>query len=84
MILFQYEKVLEVAKLPFYDLKCKCGHEFNIKASISERDNKQIKCPECGNNDLETVFKSVNIIQSRKDSTIECPNLHKCGGCCHH
>lgn len=69
--------------MPFYDLRCKCGYEFNIMAKMSDREQKLINCPECGSNELETVYKSVNIIQSRKDRP-ECPNIHKCGGCCHH
>ncbi len=71
--------------MPFYDLKCsKCSNEFNIMAKMSERENNQIKCPDCGNNQLETVFKSVNIIQSRKQDSADCPNRHVCGGCCRH
>lgn len=70
--------------MPFYDLKCKCGEEFNIKASINEMSNKLIKCPKCGSNDLETVFKSINVMQSRKPEGQDCPNMHKCGGCCMH
>lgn len=71
--------------MPFYDLKCsKCGNEFNIMAKMSERENKQINCPECGNQELETVFKNINIIQSRKSNGGECPNKHVCGGCCGH
>lgn len=69
--------------MPFYDLRCKCGHEFNIMAKMSDREQKLIKCPECGSNELEPIFSKVNIIQSRK-SQPECPNIHKCGGCCHH
>ncbi len=71
--------------MPFYDLKCTaCGEEFNIMAKMSDRENKLIKCPKCDNNELETVFKSVNIVQSRKSSSSDCPNVHKCGGgCCH-
>lgn len=69
--------------MPFYDLKCpKCGNEFNIMAKMSERENKLINCPACGSNQLETIFKSVNIIQSK--SKDECPNRHVCGGCCSH
>jgi putative FmdB family regulatory protein len=70
--------------MPFYDLKCKCGQEFNIKASISEREQKSILCPNCGNNELEAVFSKVNIIHSRKSGSSECPNLQRCGGCCNH
>ncbi len=70
--------------MPFYDLRCThCGEEFNIMSKMSDRDNKTIKCPKCSCNELETVFKSVNIIQSRKENS-ECPNIHRCNGCCHH
>lgn len=71
--------------MPFYDLKCsKCGNEFNIMASMSQRENKQIKCPECQSVDLEAVFKNINIIQSRNSKSGDCPNKHVCGGCCNH
>ncbi len=71
--------------MPFYDLKCpECGSEFNIMARMSERENNQINCPQCGNNHLETVFKNINIIQSRKERAAECPHSHICGGNCSH
>jgi len=71
--------------MPFYDLKCRqCGNEFNAMAKMSDREQKLIKCPQCGSNALETIFKSVNIVQSRKAEGSDCPNIHKCGGCCRH
>lgn len=71
--------------MPFYDLKCeKCGKEFNIMAKMSEREQKTIKCPDCGSNELNAVFSKVNIIQSRKSDAPACPNAHICGGCCGH
>ncbi|MCX7842531.1 MAG: zinc ribbon domain-containing protein [Clostridia bacterium] len=72
--------------MPFYDLKCdKCGEEFNIMAKMSEREQKLIKCPVCESNELSTVYKNINIVQSRKSSEANsCPNIHKCGGCCGH
>ncbi len=71
--------------MPFYDLRCKkCSEEFNIMAKMSDRENSIIKCPACGSNELETVFKSVNIVQSRKAEAGDCPHAHTCGGCCHH
>lgn len=69
--------------MPFYDLKCACGEVFNVMASMSDRENKRIKCPKCGSDKLEAVFSKVNIIQSRKDGAGECPNARQCGGCCH-
>ena len=72
--------------MPFYDLRCSCGEEFNVMASMSDRENKRIKCPKCGSDKLEAVFSKVNIVQSRKSGGNECPNAHKCGsaGCCGH
>lgn len=71
--------------MPFYDLKCeKCGEQFNIMAKMSEREQKLIKCPKCGSNELSAVFSNVNIVQSRSKEAPACPNMHKCGGCCGH
>lgn len=71
--------------MPFYDLKCaKCNEEFNVKASISERENKLIECPRCGSKELDPVFKNVNIIKSRNSDAPRCPNIDACGGCCPH
>lgn len=70
--------------MPFYDLKCrKCGKEFNVMASISDRENMRIKCENCGSNQLDAVFSNISIIKDR-GSHDECPNSHICGGCCHH
>jgi putative FmdB family regulatory protein len=69
--------------MPFYDLKCsKCGEQFNIKASLSEREQNLIKCPECGSNNLEAVFTNVNVILNRKTQAPQCPNIGSCKGCC--
>ncbi|NLD48642.1 MAG: zinc ribbon domain-containing protein [Clostridiaceae bacterium] len=71
--------------MPFYDMKCKCGNEFNIMAKMSEMEQKLIKCTKCGSNDLSVVFKNINIVQSRKSGDSQCPNMHRCGsGCCGH
>jgi putative FmdB family regulatory protein len=68
--------------MPYYDLKCKsCGKIFNIKASIKDRADSLIKCTECESCDLESVYTSVNIVTSRKNSTPECPNAGSCRGC---
>jgi putative FmdB family regulatory protein len=70
--------------MPFYDLKCsKCDKEFNIMAKVAEREKKLIKCPDCGNDELDAVFNNVNIIRSKKsDTSPVCENIDKCGGCC--
>lgn len=65
--------------MPFYDLSCPvCDKEFNIRASIKEKSEKRIKCPECGSFDLKTVYKDgPAYIKSSK--TQECPNRRVCG-----
>ncbi|MEZ0536559.1 zinc ribbon domain-containing protein [Caldicellulosiruptoraceae bacterium PP1] len=69
--------------MPYYDLRCSnCGNEFNIKASIKERENNEIKCPECGETKLEAVFKSVNIISSRSSDSSSSCSSGCCGGSC--
>lgn len=69
--------------MPFYDLKCKkCGEEFNAMAKISEREKKLIKCPNCGNNELDPIFTNLNFITNRKSDGPTCPNIERCGGCC--
>ena len=70
--------------MPFYDLRCPvCDKEFNISASISDKTEKRIPCPECGSLELETVYKgSPAYIKSKFGG--ECPNRHVCGSGCHH
>ena len=69
--------------MPFYDLKCKCG-SVQQNGFHQRQENRRIRCPKCGNNKLETVYLSVNVVQSRKNDKIQCPNIDRCGGCCHH
>ena len=70
--------------MPFYDLHCtECDNEFNILASMKEKSDKTIPCPECGSFELETVFNSAPAyIKSAKSES--CPNRHVCGAGCHH
>ena len=70
--------------MPFYDLSCpECDKEFNILASVKDKTEKRIPCPECGSLDLKTVYKGAPAYISAKKS--ECPNQHICGsaGCPH-
>ena len=70
--------------MPFYDLKCpKCDKEYNIHASIAEKTEKCIPCPDCGSFELETVFKGAPAYIKSKQSG-ECPNQHICGSGCRH
>ncbi|MCL2165443.1 MAG: zinc ribbon domain-containing protein [Oscillospiraceae bacterium] len=70
--------------MPFYDLHCpKCDNEFNIYASIADKSDRLISCPNCGSFDLETIYKGAPAyIRSMKEP--DCPNRHICGAGCQH
>lgn len=69
--------------MPFYDLRCvSCDKEFNIKASVTERMEQGIPCPQCGGYDLIPVFKAAHF--TVKEAAPQCPNSHVCGAGCRH
>jgi len=68
--------------MPFYDLICACGNEFNIKATVRERAEMALRCPVCGGSDLRADFKALNYVKSRKGSEGECPKAQSCGRSC--
>ena len=73
--------------MPFYDLRCEvCDKEFNIMATMSDKMNKRIPCPDCGSLDMETVFKSAPfyIKGGLSEPAAACPNSHTCGASCPH
>jgi putative FmdB family regulatory protein len=78
--------------MPYYDLRCnKCRKEFNIKASIQQRTDRQINCPACSSNELETIYHSVNIVHALNKDCDVCPGSTGmlprggyCGGNCPH
>jgi len=72
--------------MPFYDLSCpECDKEFNILASVSDKTEKRIPCPECGSLDLKTVYKGAPAY-IKSAGKLECPNQRVCGsaGGCRH
>lgn len=70
--------------MPFYDLCCTgCENEFKVMASIADRTENRISCPECGSHNLEAVFKSAPYFIKNLKAP-DCPSRHICGsGCCH-
>jgi len=74
--------------MPFYDLHCPvCREDFNIAASMADKKNKRVPCPQCGSMDLETVYKAGPAYIRSKTSgkapgAAECPNRRYCGGGC--
>jgi len=71
--------------MPFYDLHCtSCNKEFNIRASMAEKTEHRIPCPDCGSMDMKTVYKSAPAyIKSTGGSMSPCPSSSNCGntGC---
>ena len=70
--------------MPFYDLRCPiCDKEFNLSATMAEKAEKRIPCPECGSTEMETVYTRAPA-QGKAGTDNACPNRHVCGaGCCH-
>jgi len=69
--------------MPNYDLRCpKCDKDYNIRATIAEKSEKRIPCPDCGSFEMETLFKAAPAYV--KGQAI-CPNAAGCGasGCRH-
>jgi len=47
--------------MPTYDFRCgACGHEFERRSSIAERDEKAV-CPKCGSRRVQTVIRAFSI-----------------------
>jgi len=70
--------------MPFYDLHCPgCDKDFNVRATVTDKTEKRIACPECGSNQLETIFSPVNF-HVKKGAPPACPNSHVCGAGCRH
>lgn len=71
--------------MPFYDLRCPlCEKEFNISATIAEKSEKRVPCPECGSFDLKTVYKGAGPAYVKGKKMPECPNRNICGMGCKH
>ena len=70
--------------MPNYDLRCtKCSSEHNIRASMTDKSEKRIPCPNCGSFELETVFKAPPAYV--KGNNIDsCPGRATCGSSCPH
>ena len=45
--------------MPFYDLRCKdCEKDSNVRATIADKEESRIICPECGSTNMETLYLS--------------------------
>ena len=70
--------------MPKYDLYChNCDQEYNIWASITEKSEKRIPCPDCGSFELETIFKTPPAYV-KGAAAASCPQRASCGSSCPH
>ena len=59
--------------MPYYDLYCtSCDKEFKLSATMADMSEKRIVCPDCGSQNLKTIFKTAPAYI--KGSKPECPN----------
>jgi len=72
--------------MPFYDLYCAaCEKEFNIMATMADKTEKLIPCPECGSTQLDTVYNAAPAyIKGGGGSMPSCMNSSACGMSCPH
>ncbi|MCL2498966.1 MAG: zinc ribbon domain-containing protein [Defluviitaleaceae bacterium] len=76
--------------MPYYDLLCKtCQTEHNIRATMAEKTENRIPCPECGSFEMETLFiNPPAYIKGGKSRPIPthapCPSSGGCGARCPH
>ena len=70
--------------MPNYDLRClKCNSNHNIRATMAEKSEKRIPCPDCGSFDLETIFITPPAYV-KGSSAGQCPQRSSCGARCPH
>jgi len=71
-----------VNDMPNYDLRClKCEGEYKIRATMAEKAEQRIPCPDCGSFNLETLFKAA---PAYVKGGSQCPKSSSCGASCPH
>ena len=72
--------------MPFYDMFCTaCQKEFNVMATMAEKAERRIACPECSSTKMETIYKSAPAyIKGTGDKMPDCPNKNSCAMGCRH
>jgi len=70
--------------MPYYDFLCKgCKKEFNTFASMEDKTENRIPCPDCGSTDLIPIYKAAPAyIKSTGERVRDCPNRSSCGMTC--
>jgi putative FmdB family regulatory protein len=73
--------------MPFYDMRCAdCAKDFTVRASVEDKVQKRVACPECGRHNMETIYRpvGVSVKASAPAAPATCPNAHICGSACAH
>jgi len=69
--------------MPLYDFLCKgCQKEFNTLASIEDKTESRIPCPDCGSTDLIPIYKAAPAFLRGDGKYRDCPNFSSCGMTC--
>ena len=71
--------------MPYYEVRCtQCQTEFNVKATIQERTDNNIRCPSCDSRELETIYRKVNVLRFKDKDCDVCPSPGALpgGSCC--
>ncbi len=70
--------------MPIYDYRCKkCSHEFEVSASISEKETLRPRCPKCKSDEASQIFRKVQVVDSvsTPEPPPEMPQQPPMGGC---
>lgn len=51
--------------MPIYEFKClKCGNIFELLQLTKEKNNAEMKCPECNSEEIEKLLSTISVITS--------------------
>lgn len=69
--------------MPNYEFHCEnCDADFSVEMPLNERADADLRCPGCGSEEVEQVFRAVHI-NTRKAACDHGAGGCGCGGCCH-
>jgi len=52
--------------MPIYEFRClRCEHVFELLKLKKEREEVEMKCPECGHKKVERVLSRIGVVKSR-------------------
>lgn len=70
--------LLGVRGMPLYSFRCKkCGEEFSKLVKTVDA-KKEVKCPACGSQDLQQLFRPFNYVKITEKYNPGCANAANC------